>query len=275
MPISSNQTSIFPGLSSCGWPNTPFGKMIFLQLVRDSCAKKRWLTETGLMAFFAHELIYFGRCLPWVVADAFPSMFRRFKIQKQISASAHDQWNCVKYILAIHFIIEMPMILLFHPVMELCGVQYTIPFPRPSLMAGQIALFFIVEDTYHYWLHRALHWGPLYRSIHRVHHKYSAPFGLTAEYASPAETFLLGLGTICPPLLLGCLKGNVHLVTVLAWMALRQLQAIDAHSGYDFPWSLRSLLPFWGGANWHDDHHRYFRGNYSSSFTYWDGEYPP
>ncbi|KAL4923064.1 sterol desaturase family protein [Aspergillus undulatus] len=230
---------------------------------------------TGVITFLAHELIYFGRCLPWVVADACPSVFRRFKIQENKAPSVNDQWTCVKYILAIHFIIELPMIVLFHPMMELCGVQYTLPFPKLSVIAAQIALFFIVEDTYHYWLHRAFHWGPLYRSIHRVHHQYAAPFGLTAEYASPAETFLLGLGTICPPLVLGYVTGNVHLITVLGWMALRQLQAIDSHSGYDFPWSLRRLFPFWGGADWHDDHHRYFWGNYSSSFTYWDANKGP
>ncbi|KAL4772568.1 fatty acid hydroxylase superfamily-domain-containing protein [Aspergillus nidulans var. acristatus] len=225
---------------------------------------------TGLMTFLAHELIYFGRCIPWIVADSLPSVFRRFKIQDHKTPSFSDQWTCVKYILAIHFIVELPLIVLFHPMMEVCHVQYTLPFPKPSLFAAQVALFFIVEDTYHYWLHRAMHWGPLYRSIHRIHHQYAAPFGLTAEYASPAETFLLGLGTICPPLILGSITGDVHLITVLGWMALRQLQAIDAHSGYDFPWSLRRIIPFWGGADWHDDHHRYFWGNYSSSFTHWD-----
>ncbi|KAL2869443.1 sterol desaturase family protein [Aspergillus lucknowensis] len=229
------------------------------------------ILATGIITFLAHELIYFGRCLPWAVADALPSIFHRFRIQDhKPPPSASDQWTCVKYILAIHFVVELPLIVLFHPMMELCGLQYMVPFPKFSLLAAQIALFFIVEDSYHYWLHRALHWGPLYRAVHRVHHQYAAPFGLAAEYASPAETFLLGLGTICPPLLLGYITGSVHLITVLTWMALRQLQAIDAHSGYDFPWSLRRLIPFWGGADWHDDHHRYFRGNYSSSFTYWD-----
>ncbi|KAL4915469.1 fatty acid hydroxylase superfamily-domain-containing protein [Aspergillus aurantiobrunneus] len=229
------------------------------------------ILATGIITFLAHELVYFGRCLAWIVADALPNIFQRFKIQDQKPPpSVGDQWTCIKYILAIHLIVELPLIVLFHPMMELCSVEYTLPFPSIPLITAQIALFFIVEDTYHYWLHRAMHWGPLYRTIHRVHHQYAAPFGLTAEYASPAETFLLGLGTICPPLLLGYVTGDVHLITVLMWMALRQLQAIDAHSGYDFPWSLRRLVPFWGGADWHDDHHRYFWGNYSSSFTYWD-----
>jgi methylsterol monooxygenase len=156
--------------------------------------------------------------------------------------------------------------------MEICGLNFTIPFPDLRSLTAQIITFFLLEDTYHYWLHRAMHWGPLYRSIHRIHHQYAAPFGLTAEYASPWETLLLGLGTIGPPLLLGLMNCNVHLVTVLAWVTLRQFQAIDAHSGYDFPWSLRRIMPFWGGADWHDDHHRYFWGNYSSSFRHWDGE---
>ncbi|KAI9041892.1 sterol desaturase family protein [Aspergillus affinis] len=225
---------------------------------------------TGIMAFVAHELIYFGRCIPWIIADALPIFFRKYKIQDKKSPSVKDQWTCVKYILAIHFIIELPLIVLFHPMMELCGLSYTLPFPQLRTIAAQIVTFFLVEDTYHYWLHRSMHWGPLYRSIHRIHHQYAAPFGLTAEYASPWETLLLGFGTIGPPLIMGLVTGEVHLMTVLVWMTLRQIQAIDAHSGYDFPWSLRRLVPFWGGADWHDDHHRYFVGNYSSSFKHWD-----
>ncbi|GIC92529.1 sterol desaturase family protein [Aspergillus udagawae] len=228
-------------------------------------------TDIGIITFLAHEIIYFSRCFPWIIADALPSIFLKYKIQDQKPPpSAAEQWACTKYILLIHFVIELPLIVLFHPMMELCGLSFTTPFPDLRTLTAQTITFFLLEDTYHYWLHRAMHWGPLYRSIHRIHHQYAAPFGLTAEYASPWETLLLGLGTIGPPLLLGLMNCNVHLVTVLAWVALRQFQAIDAHSGYDFPWSLRRILPFWGGADWHDDHHRYFWGNYSSSFRHWD-----
>ncbi|RAH68381.1 sterol desaturase family protein [Aspergillus aculeatinus CBS 121060] len=229
------------------------------------------IIATGIITFLAHEILYFSRCIPWIIADAFPSLFHRFKIQDtKAPPSAREQWNCVKYILAIHFIVELPLIVLFHPMMEFFGLQYTLPFPDLKTLALQTTIFFFVEDTYHYWLHRAFHWGPLYRAVHRVHHQYATPFGLTAEYASPWETMLLGFGTIGPPLVLGWCTGEVHLMTVLVWVALRQFQAIDAHSGYDFPWSLRRVFPLWGGSDWHDDHHRYFRGNYSSSFKHWD-----
>ncbi|KAK6218868.1 methylsterol monooxygenase [Colletotrichum tabaci] len=164
----------------------------------------------------------------------------------------------------------MLLIVLFHPLCELVGLNIQVPFPTRGAMAAQLVSFFVLEDAYHYWAHRFLHWGPVYRKVHCIHHTYAAPFGLAAEYASPWETLLLGAGTIGSPLIIGLFGINVHLLTVIAWVTLRQFQAIDAHSGHDFSWSLRHWMPLWGGANWHDEHHRYFIGNYSSSFRYWD-----
>lgn len=119
--------------------------------------------------------------------------------------------------------------------------------------------------------HQALHYGPLYRNIHKLHHKYSAPFGLAAEYAHPAETLILAMGTLGGPLGLCYLTGgNFHVVTMYIWVTLRLFQAIDAHSGYDFPWSLQHILPFWSGADHHDFHHMAFTNNYSTSFRWFD-----
>ena len=135
--------------------------------------------------------------------------------------------------------------------------------------------------------HQALHWGVLYKYIHKLHHKYSAPFGLAAEYAHPAEVFILGTGTIAGPMLYCYFTRNLHIFTVYIWITLRLFQAIDAHSGYgscclprprstvllcllDFPWSLQHILPFWSGAEHHDFHHMAFTNNYSTSFRWCD-----
>ena len=99
-------------------------------------------------------------------------------------------------------------------------------------MFGQIALFFIFEDFFHYWAHQCMHYGPLYKHIHKIHHKYSAPFGLAAEYAHPLEVLVLGLGTIGGPLLYCYFTGSLHIFTVYVWVTLRLFQAVDAHSGY-------------------------------------------
>jgi methylsterol monooxygenase len=54
------------------------------------------------------------------------------------------------------------------------------------------------------------------------------------------------------------------------WIVLRLFQAVDAHSGYDFPWSLQHIFPLWSGADHHDYHHEAFVGCYSTSFRIWD-----
>lgn len=225
---------------------------------------------TGVMSFIFHELVYFGRCVPWVIIDAIP-YFQRWKLQPEKVPTPQEQWECTKGVLFSHFAIELPAIWFFHPTAEAIGLaMHQVPFPSWKTMVPQVAFFFVFEDFCHFWAHQALHTGVLYKYIHKMHHKYSAPFGLAAEYAHPAETFILGTGTIAGPLLWCYFLGNVHITTVYIWVMLRLFQAIDAHSGYDFPWSLRHILPFWSGAEHHDFHHMSFTNNYSTSFRWWD-----
>lgn len=180
-------------------------------------------------------------------------------------------WKCLKYILFTHFVIQVPMQTMFHPIAEYFGMKmYGVPFPDWTTMVSQIALFMLMEDAFHYWFHRALHYGPLYKMIHKQHHEFTAPFGIASEYAHPLETMILGMGTIGSPLLYSVITGDLHLITVFTWVFVRTAQAIDSHSGYDFPWSLRKFVPFWAGADFHDHHHMVFLGNYSSSFRFWD-----
>ncbi|KJK80177.1 hypothetical protein H634G_04416 [Metarhizium anisopliae BRIP 53293] len=224
---------------------------------------------TGIMSFVMHELVYFGRCLPFMIMDKIP-YFHKYKIQSQKIPTLKEQWDCAAIVLISHFTAELPQIWVFHPIATYFGMDYGVPFPSLLKMVIQISILFVMEDTWHYWFHRALHYGPLYKAIHKMHHTYSAPFGLAAEYASPIETMLLGMGVVGSPIILLSVTGDLHLVTMYVWIILRLFQAIDAHSGYDFPWSLRHILPFWAGADHHDMHHEKFIGNYASSFRWWD-----
>lgn len=228
------------------------------------------IIATGLASFLMHEIVYFGRCIPWIIVDSIP-YFRQWKLQPAKVPTAKEQWECTKQVLFSHFTIELPAIWLFHPMAESIGMTtWQVPFPSWKTQLPQIAFFFVFEDMCHFFAHQALHYGPLYRHIHKLHHKYSAPFGLAAEYAHPAEVFILGTGTIMGPLLWCYFLGNLHIITVYAWITLRLFQAIDAHSGYDFPWSLQRIIPFWSGADHHDFHHMAFTNNYSTSFRWFD-----
>lgn len=35
---------------------------------------------TGVMSFLLHEIVYFGRSIPWIIIDMMPSM-RKYKLQ--------------------------------------------------------------------------------------------------------------------------------------------------------------------------------------------------
>lgn len=223
---------------------------------------------TGVLFLVIHELVYFGRSLPWFILDS-TGLLRKYKIQKK-QFSAAEQLECLKDVLVAHAMIEAIPIFAFQPICKFLNIDYSANFPTLRDFVIQIAAFFLMEDTWHYWGHRALHYGPFYKYIHKQHHKYAAPFGLTAEYAHPIEVAFTGTGTVGSPLLWAYLFGNVHLVTVICWVVGRLLQAVDSHSGYDFPWSLRHFFPIWAGADHHDDHHKYFVGNYASSFRHWD-----
>ncbi|KAG8856077.1 C-4 sterol methyl oxidase [Serendipita sp. 411] len=228
------------------------------------------IIATGLLSFTLHEIVYFGRCIPWIIIDAIP-YFRKWKLQPNKVPSPKEQWECTKLVLLSHFTIELPGIWLFHPLTEFFGMRtWQAPFPHWTTIGLQVAGFFVFEDFYHFVAHQALHYGPLYRHIHKLHHKYSAPFGLAAEYAHPLETLILALGTLGGPILWTMYSGDFHIVTMYLWVTLRLFQAIDAHSGYDFPWSLQHILPFWSGADHHDFHHMAFTNNYSTSFRWWD-----
>ncbi|KAJ1873015.1 C-4 sterol methyl oxidase [Coemansia sp. RSA 990] len=227
------------------------------------------LTFTAI-AFLMHELVYFGRYVPFWLCDHIPQL-RKYKIQENRPTTSDMQMRCLKSLLFSHFVIEGPLMLGFLPVAKLAGIRTTeMPLPGWQEMALQIAVFFVLEDFWHYWIHRLFHWGPLYRKVHKVHHEFSAPFGMTAEYAHPLETVIFGQGTIGGPVLYCYFVGSVHAVTMFLWISLRLFQAIDAHSGYDFPWSLHNFLPFWAGADHHDYHHAAFVNNFSSSFRWWD-----
>ena len=77
---------------------------------------------------------------------------------------------------------------------------------------------------------------------------------------------VLGIGTVGAPIVWCLVTGDLHILTMHVWIVFRLFQAIDAHSGYDFPWSLHNFIPIWAGADFHDVHHEKFIGNYSSRY---------
>ncbi|KAM7472109.1 hypothetical protein LguiA_010292 [Lonicera macranthoides] len=152
--------------------------------------------------------------------------FRMFKIQPKVENSFYDMFNCYKKVVWTFIFAVGPLQLLSYPVIEWVGIRTGLPLPSGSEMFWQLLVYFVVEDYANYWLHRLLHckWG--YEKIHRIHHEYTAPIGFAAPYAHWAEIIILGLASFLGPLLVPC-----HMITFWLWMIVRQMEAVETHSG--------------------------------------------
>ena len=81
----------------------------------------------------------------------------------------------------------------------------------------------------------------------------------------PVEFVLTAALAMSVPTLLG-----VHVVTLWVWIAVRQWQAAEGHSGYEFPWNPSYLIPGYGGVGHHDRHHAEFDCNYAGFLAWFD-----
>ena len=118
--------------------------------------------------------------------------------------------------------------------------------PSALEIVAEIGVFLLVEEVGFYYTHLALHSPALYARVHKIHHEWSAPLGLTSLYAHPLEHALPHL----LPVALGPLLLGSHLVTAWAWYSLSLVSTINAHSGYH--------LPFFFSPEFHDYHHLKF-----------------
>lgn len=136
-------------------------------------------------------------------------------------------------------------------------------------VAAQFLFLVLIDDTYFYFLHRLLHRNAwLFRKIHHIHHRASAPFPLDYIYVHPLEWMLrvaavpAGLGVIY--LLNGSISTHA-LWTFSFWISIHE---IAIHSGVHSVVGHR--IPFFATTEIHDRHHQQARGNYGSTFTIWD-----
>ncbi|KAK1560770.1 hypothetical protein Q3G72_030738 [Acer saccharum] len=210
--------------------------------------------------------------LPMVFIELMRSNnFDQYKIQPKVRMSLSDMFRCYKDVMGMFFFIVGPLQLVSYPSIKMIGIRAGLPLPSGWEIFLQLLVYFLVEDYTNYWIHRFLHnkWG--YEKIHRVHHEYSAPIAFAAPYAHWAEILILGIPSFLGPAIV-----PGHIITFWLWIALRQIEAIETHSGYDFPWMPTKYIPFYGGAEYHDYHH-YVGGqsqsNFASVFTYCDYVY--
>ena len=144
--------------------------------------------------------------------------------------------------------------------------SYIPALPATSSVALMVALIFLTPlwlSFHFYWIHRLLHWPPLYLRVHFLHHRNicTGPWsGLSMhpiEHLGYFSSILIHL--IVPS----------HPVIMYFHMYLQALNPVASHSGYnDLLIKNQSVLSL--GEFFHQLHHRYFICNFGTADVPWD-----
>jgi sterol desaturase/sphingolipid hydroxylase (fatty acid hydroxylase superfamily) len=129
-------------------------------------------------------------------------------------------------------------------------------------------LMLVIHDAYFYWIHRLMHYPPLFRLFHLVHHKSTNPSPWAAYAFHPFEAILESLIFV-----IFLFTIPVHAIHLKFFFMFSLAYNVYGHLGFE-------LYPAGFNKHWlgkwlntsvsHNMHHHYFRGNYGLYFTLWD-----
>lgn len=141
----------------------------------------------------------------------------------------------------------------------------------PSLYWGENPIWFIVLilltplwiSFHFYWIHRFLHWPPMYKIAHALHHRNTNIGPWSGLSMHPIET-LLFFSSVLVHLIIAA-----HPIHILFHLMHQALTAATSHTGFEgLVIKDKSRLDL--GRFHHQMHHRYFECNYGNLEVPWD-----
>ena len=134
---------------------------------------------------------------------------------------------------------------------------------NPIWFVAWFVLIPIWSSFHFYWIHRALHWPPLYRLVHSLHHRNISIGPWSGISMHPVEHLMYFSSALIHFIVAS------HPVHFFFHMHLQALNPAASHSGYDgllVDNKRRIKL----GDFFHQLHHRYFECNYGTAEMPWD-----
>ena len=131
-----------------------------------------------------------------------------------------------------------------------------------------IFIMILIHDAYFYWTHRLLHWKPLFKRVHVVHHMSLNPTPFSAYAFHPVEA-LVEVGIV--PVIVFTVPYHALALTIFSGYAL--LLNIFGHMGYEFfpkGFTQNKLANWHNTSTHHNMHHRYVKFNFGLYFNIWD-----
>ncbi|EFL89114.1 sterol desaturase family protein [Ahrensia sp. R2A130] len=129
-----------------------------------------------------------------------------------------------------------------------------------------VVLFFLtpIWISFHfYWIHRWLHWPPLYKLAHALHHR-NINVGPWSGFSMHPVEHLLFLSSVLIHFVVAA-----HPLHILFHMQHQALTAATSHTGFE-GWIAGDKNQLALGTFHHQMHHRYFDCNYGNLEVPWD-----
>jgi len=127
---------------------------------------------------------------------------------------------------------------------------------HPIYFVALMLLIPIIRDVHFYLIHRLIHWPPLYRSVHKLHHNNVNPGPWSGLAMHPVEHVLYFSGVLIHWIV------PSHPVHALFHMIHAQLAPAPGHAGFDKLLFGKSAAIATDAYD-HYLHHKYFECNYS------------
>ncbi|NNF81089.1 MAG: sterol desaturase family protein [Rhizobiales bacterium] len=134
---------------------------------------------------------------------------------------------------------------------------------NPALFLAWFIIIPIWASFHFYWIHRLLHWPPLYQMAHALHHRNTNVGPWSGLSMHPLE-HLIYLSSVLIHLVIAS-----HPIHVLFHMYFNTLGAATTHTGYE-GMLVKDKNRLNLGSFHHQLHHRYFECNYGNQPMPWD-----
>ncbi|KAG6831253.1 hypothetical protein H0H92_011763 [Tricholoma furcatifolium] len=202
-----------------------------------------------LVFFWGISAIYVA--LPYIL----PAFSARHKLQKQEKQpTVPELWDCFTVVSrnqTISTLFHIGMLKLDAHLGRPPAYRFDAALPGAMEIIRDLAFGILLREILFYYTHRLFHHPALYPSVHKPHHRFTAPVALAAQYATVTEHIFANILPISIPLMIM----HSHIVTFWLFLALELVETTTVHSGYDF---------FAGSARRHDSHHEKFMVNFGT-----------
>jgi len=133
----------------------------------------------------------------------------------------------------------------------------------PVWFVAWFVLIPLWSSMHFYWVHRLLHWPPLYRAAHALHHRNINIGPWSGVSMHPIEHVLYYSNILIHFLV------PSHPLHVLFHMHVQNLSPVCSHSGFESLF-VKDQRQIGLGDFFHQLHHRYFECNYGTAEMPWD-----